>query len=101
MPKIQLQTLTEQMFYVLLALNQERNGAEIVEYIRQLTNNRIIIGPGTLYAMLSKFEDEKMILETKSEGRKRWYLISEKGKIALNEEIIRLEMMLNDAKEVR
>lgn len=96
MPKNQLETLTEQMFYVLIALQNDRNGVEIVEYIKVLTNHRILIGPGTLYAMLSKFEDEKLIRCTKNEGRKRWYLITSKGQEYLTQEIARLKTMIHD-----
>ena len=33
MPKEQLKTLTEQMYYVLLALKRERCGVDITEYL--------------------------------------------------------------------
>ena len=55
MPRVQLKTLTEQMYYVLLALQDVRYGSEISQYVKELTNQRIQLGPGTLYAILSKF----------------------------------------------
>ena len=96
MPKIQLKTLTEQMYYVLLALRKERYGVEITEYILDLTNGRIKLGPGTLYAMLSKFLEEKMIREVNSEGRKRSYIITSKGQQMLDEEYRKLLLMIED-----
>ena len=46
--------------------------------------------------MLSKFENEDMIRETESDGRKRFYLITEKGKEMLMQEYRRLKTMLQD-----
>lgn len=101
MPKNQLETLTEQMFYVLMALkDSEKNGVEIVEFIRFITQERILIGPGTLYAMLSKFENEDIITETKVEGRKRWYKISDAGIELLQKEMMRLKTMIRDYEKV-
>lgn len=96
MPCAQLKTLTEQMYYVLLALKKERYGVEICQYVETLTNGRIVLGPGTLYAMLSKFEEEKMIREVNCIGRKRSYVITPKGLNMLNEEYQRLLLMVQD-----
>ena len=74
MPKEQLKTLTEQMYYVLLALKRERCGVDITEYVLLRTDGRLRLGPGTLYSMLSKFEDEQLIEKTAamvSDHRKR------------------------------
>lgn len=99
MPRVQLKTLTEQMYYVLLALKKERYGVEITQYIDQLTNHRIKLVLGTLYAILSKFEEENIIQEMNSEGRKRSYLITQKGLHMLEEEYQRLLMMIEDTKK--
>lgn len=98
MPRIQLKTLTEQMYYVLLALKKERYGVEISQHIEQLTNHRIQLGPGTLYSILSKFEEEKWIQEVKSDGRKRSYIITNQGLVMLNKEYKRLLLMIEDMK---
>ena len=59
MAREQFQTLTEPMYYILLALTQECCGVDIMDRVRQISNGRIKVGPGTLYAMLSKFEAVK------------------------------------------
>lgn len=99
MPRVQLKTLTEQMYYVLLALKKERYGVEISQYIEHLTHGRVVLGPGTLYAILSKFEDEKWIQEKKSEGRKRSYIITNIGRIMLEKEYQHLLEMIEDTKQ--
>ena len=52
MPRERFKTLTEQMFYILLCLNRECRGAEILEMVRALTDGRVSIGSGTLYDLL-------------------------------------------------
>ena len=99
MPRVQLKTLTEQMYYVLLALKKERYGVEISQCIEKLTHGRIILGPGTLYAILSKFEAEKWIHEKKTEGRKRSYIMTDKGRIMLEKEYQHLLEMIEDTKK--
>ena len=48
--------------------------------------------------MLQKFEDNEIIEKTREENRKKWYLITDTGKQMLDDELKRLESMLNDAK---
>ena len=58
MAREKFQTLTEQMFYILLALQEERCGADIMALVAQITQNRVTIGPGTLYNLLEDFDGE-------------------------------------------
>lgn len=85
------------MYYVLLVLFEEKYGSEIVEAVSELTNQRISLGPGTLYTILSQFEEERLIEETKTEGRKRSYCITDHGKKVLFNEVKRLNQMIEDA----
>ena len=73
--------LTEPMFYVLMSfLQQEMCGIEITEFVSQKTGGRVVLGPGTLYTLLGKFQEEHLIEETQVEGRKRTYRLTEKGR---------------------
>ena len=64
-----LKVLTESMFYVLLSLlRQERCGTEIVRYVDDATAGRVPLGPGTLYTILAKFQEEGLIREAAVEG---------------------------------
>lgn len=94
MPKRKLETLTEQMYFVLLVLKRELCGVEITEMVAKITNNRIQLGPGTLYAILAQFEEEGIIRQTKIEGRKRSYIITSIGENLLNSELERLHKMI-------
>lgn len=98
MAKKTLEILTESMFYVLLSLNrEERCGAEIAGFVEQKTAGRVKLGPGTLYTILGKFEEEQWIREVHAEGRKRTYRITERGRRAWEEEVRRLKTCLDDA----
>ena len=92
-----LKSLTESMFYVLLALwRQERCGTEIAAYVRQLTEGRVALGPGTLYAILGKFQEEELIRETWSQGRMRVYRITENGRALFRLEMVNMLRFVGD-----
>ena len=90
------QTLTEQMFYILLCLRRECCGTDIMAQIQEKTQGRVSVGPGTLYNLLESFLTAGIIAETKVEGRKRSYLITEAGQKALEDEYRRLRTLAAD-----
>ena len=101
MPKHALESLTETMFYVLMALyREEKCGIDIAAWIEAQTRGRLILGPATLYTILAKFEKEKLIRDTKVEGRKRTYAITDSGRQAYREELSRLRRCLEDGETV-
>ena len=102
MPKKSMDSLTESMFYVLMALgNGPMCGIDVAEYIEKCTRGRLRIGPATLYTVLGKFEKERYIEEVAVEGRKRTYQITEKGRAAYREELERLRLCIEDAERAR
>ena len=100
MARKKFQTLTEQMFYILLCLRFECYGMDIMEKVRDMTGGRVTVGPGTLYNLLERFVKAGMIYETKTEGRRRSYLITDTGKQALALEYERLMTLTADYKTV-
>lgn len=100
MPREKFKTLTEQMFYILLCLCDERCGIEILEAVRSVTNGRVKVGSGTLYDLLEQFTAEGIIRETKIEGRRRSYIITVKGRNMLAEEYRRLRLQTTDFERV-
>ncbi len=97
MAKEPLKVLTESMFYVLLSLlRQERCGTEIVRFVDDTTAGRVPLGPGTLYTILAKFEEEGLIRETAVEGRKRTYAITDRGRGLFHQELSRLKLCVAD-----
>ena len=96
MPRAKFQTLTEQMFYILLCLKRECCGMDIMDRLPEMTGGRVSIGPGTLYNLLEQFLEEGMIRETKLEGRRRSYILTEKGSAILDAEFRRLCARVDD-----
>jgi DNA-binding PadR family transcriptional regulator len=99
MAREQFQNLTEPMYYILMSLLGEKCGVDIMDAVEKLSRGRVRVGPGTLYALLGKFEKENMIIETEVQGRKRSYIITEKGRETLLEEYRRLIIMVKDGEE--
>ena len=92
--------LTEPMYYVLMSfLGREMCGTEISEFVEQKTGGRVRLGPGTLYTLLAKFQDEGLIAEISVDGRKRTYQITDKGRDAFQEELDRLRTCVTDGEE--
>ncbi|MBW4829501.1 MAG: PadR family transcriptional regulator [Clostridiaceae bacterium] len=100
MPKKKQKPLTQPMYYLLLSLMEERHGYEIMQYIEYLTNGAVKVGPGTLYALLSRFEEDEYIEMVSDSDNKKTYLITSLGREVLEDEIKRLKSLLNDAEKV-
>lgn len=100
MPREKYQTLTEQMFYILLCLQTECCGVDIMKMVAEKTNQRVIIGPGTLYTLLDNFVKQAAIEETKVENRKKSYIITPIGIEMLQKEFERLNTLIVDYKSM-
>ena len=89
--------LTEPMFYVLMSfLHRDMCGIEIAEFLERRTGGRLRLGPGTLYTLLGKFQEEGLIAETQVQGRRRTYRLTDRGRTAYLEELERLRACVRD-----
>ena len=100
MARKKLDTLTEPMFYVLLALREERHGYGVMQYAAALTGGRVSIGAGTLYALLARFEEEKLILPLGERENRKYYKLTDEGLRVLTEEYHRLRRQVADGARV-
>ena len=57
MARKEFETLTPQMFYILLSLYEPLCGLEIMEKVNEMTEGDVSVGAGTLYALLPRFEN--------------------------------------------
>ena len=96
MPREKFQALTEQMFYILLCLKDECCGMDIMNRVEQLTYGRVRVGPGTLYNLVEQFNRAEFIRETKVEGRRRSYILTDRGRALLQEEYDRVRVLARD-----
>lgn len=83
--------MSETMFYILLSLQEERHGYGIMQYVKELTKKRIVLGAGTIYQSLSKLEGDGLITQVNEIDRKKNYLITNTGKQILVEEAQRIK----------
>ena len=96
MPRAKFQTLTEQMFYILLCLKDECCGMDIMTKVDQMTAGRVRVGPGTLYNLLEQFAEADFIRQTRVEGRRRSYILTDRGRRTLRDEYQRIQAQARD-----
>ena len=96
MARKKLETLTEQMYYVLLALRRERHGYAVMQAISAITGGRVGVGAGTLYALLERFEKDGLIRLTRLEENRKYYQLTPAGDAALRAEYERIKQQAAD-----
>ena len=94
MARDQFQTLTEPMYFTLLALGEVRNGAEITSWVGEITKGRIKLAPGTLYALLAQFLENNLIERVEADKKGKHYILTEEGRELLEEEVERLRLLI-------
>lgn len=100
MPRAKFQTLTEQMFYILLCLKEECCGMDVMDRVPAMTDGRVNVGSGTLYNLLEQFQEAGMIRLTRAEGRRRSYILTDRGREALKGEYDRICTQAADYRRV-
>ena len=102
-----LSPLTPAVFFILLALAEgERHGYAIMQGVASLSDNRVRMGPGTLYTTIQRLLDQLLIEETQGTGepadhesRRRYYKLTRTGKSLLASEIDRMESLLRRVRQ--
>jgi len=90
MAREQLQTLSEPMYFILLALAKPMHGYEIMQTVSAVSRGRVKVGAGTLYALLTRFEKDGIVLRVGDDGRRKTYALTAKGRELLDREYERL-----------
>ena len=93
-------SLTEAVYYILLRLHRPAHGYALMKDIATMTDGRVRLGAGTLYGALDSLQQKDWIepLSDRSEGRKKEYTITTAGKQVFEQEVIRLNELLTNAK---
>lgn len=93
--------LTEAVFYILISLYKPLHGYGVIQNAEKLSGGRVKLGAGTLYGALNTLLGRGWIEEFGVSGeRKKEYVVTEAGKQAVREEIIRLRELLDNGKRV-
>jgi DNA-binding PadR family transcriptional regulator len=97
--------LTPAVFHILLALaDQERHGYGIMQEVIAITQNRVQMGPGTLYGSIKRMLKSNLIEESyerpdpeMDDERRRYYRLTDWGRRVLIAETRRLSALVNVA----
>lgn len=92
--------MTETGFYILLCLQEPNHGYGIVQKVKEMTENQVVLAPGTMYGSLSKMEKDELIKFVKEEEKRKIYMITELGKEVLGLELKRIERLYRNSKEM-
>lgn len=93
-------SLTPQIFYILLALaTKERHGYDIMKQVELDSQNKIRLGPGTLYGAIKRMLESKLIIEVQtSHSRRKYYRLTPKGRTIFSQELQRYNHAIELAK---
>lgn len=98
MPKtdtFESEQLTDAVYFILLSLVEVRHGYAIMQFISEATNNRVSMGPGTLYTLLKKLDKSEWIAQKDlTSDRKKQYQITSLGMETLIKELKRRQLMV-------
>jgi len=94
--------LTEAVYYILLSLYEPMHGYGIMQKVEQMSKERVRLAAGTLYGAISTLLEKGWIraLPGESNSRKKEYLITEKGKEAVEREVIRLRELVENGERI-
>lgn len=101
--------MTPAVFALLLALTQnDRHGYALIDDVAELTAGTVALGPGTLYRSLQRMRVDGLIeehpgdVERPVDGRserRRSYHITDAGRAAVREQVARLRILTDAARE--
>ena len=94
--------LTEAVFYILLSLYSPLHGYGIMQNVKDLSHERVILGAGTLYGAIGTLLEKNWIqsIPGEKDSRKKEYQITELGKSVVMDEIGRLDELTANGKRI-
>jgi DNA-binding PadR family transcriptional regulator len=94
--------LTEAVFYILVALHKPMHGYGIMQYVREISKDRVNLGPGTLYGAITTLLEKGWIraLSNAADNRKKEYEITPLGRAVVQDELSRLHELLETGRAI-
>ncbi|PFL71962.1 PadR family transcriptional regulator [Bacillus anthracis] len=87
--------LTDSVFYIMAALTKPRHGYSIMSLIEETTKGAITIGPASMYTIIKKLlKQEWIYLNDGSDSRRKTYLLTDKGRAVLEEDVKVRKLMI-------
>ena len=103
-PLRDLMPLTPAVFFILFALSDgEKHGYAIMQDVDVLSDNKVRMGPGTLYTTIQRLLELRLIEQTSTkspaDSRRVYYRLTHLGKLLLGEEAARLNALVRLAQK--
>ena len=89
--------LTETTYYILLALAEPLHGYAVMQRCAESSEGMVRVGAGTLYNALAKLQKEALIVKVQQDDRRKYYCLTDKGRLVLECQVARLEVMVRSA----
>ena len=87
--------LTDSMFHIMAALTTPQHGYAIMNLIEKTSNGIISIGPASMYTIIKKLlQNEWIYLYDDSDSRRKVYLLTQKGRNVLAEDLKIRKLMI-------
>lgn len=96
--------LTPAVFFILFALSEgEKHGYAIMQKVVTLSDEKVRMGPGTLYTTIQRLLDFRLIEQTATksptDSRRVYYRLTSQGKALLEAETARLDALVRLAQK--
>lgn len=92
--------LSETTFYTMVCLVEPMHGYALMQKVKEISQETVEIGAGTLYTIFSTLEKEGLIILLSEADRRKIYRLTIKGKQVLWLQIQRMEIMLRNGKDI-
>ena len=92
--------LTEATYYILLSLCRPRHGYGIMQQTEELSGGRVRLAAGTLYGALNTLCDKGWIALKTVDDRRKEYLLTDRGKEILVNEVKRLKELAHNGEMI-
>ncbi|RXJ02426.1 PadR family transcriptional regulator [Anaerobacillus alkaliphilus] len=102
MPPKDQNALTEGVYYILIALHTPLHGYGIMQFVKEVSDERVNLGPGTLYGAINTMLEKNWIVATATDAdtRKKEYVITDVGREVVQTEMKRLEELLENGRKI-
>jgi DNA-binding PadR family transcriptional regulator len=92
--------LSETTFYTMLCLVEPMHGYALMQKVKEISQDTVQLGAGTLYTILSTIEKEALIEMVSQADRRKTYKLTLKGMQVLRMQIQRLQIMVENGQQV-
>jgi DNA-binding PadR family transcriptional regulator len=96
-----------ELLVLLVLAERDAHGYRVMQDIAVMTGGEVTLRPGVLYATLGRLVDDGLIVETDErpaadldDQRRRYYRVTESGRVALGDEVARLAVLVDHARRI-